>query len=172
MTSKNAGFLDRAQKAIESNPVAAAGLGMGVYFGGKIGREYNATAAGVAGSVGGMLAGEQLIRKSMQTGDPYKVFGATIIGSMAPVWGAKMTASAFGQPPQHAHKLAAYEAGVKEAFWKKFKAQRAIKAMGGPDAARKKANEYFRKSMKFSDMKARKAELGIMNALRTAGYGT
>lgn len=177
MTDKMAGIINRAKRAIESNPVAAAGLGMGVYFGGKIGQQYGAPAAGVAGSVGGLLAGEQIIRRSLKTGDPYKVFGATIVGSMAPVWGAQLSARAFGQPPQYTHKLAAWEVGVvdamtKEAFLKKFRARRAVQKMGGPEAVKKKATELFHRSMRYSDFKARKAELGLMRMMRTAGYVT
>jgi len=85
---------------------------MGVYFGGRIGQQYGAPAAGVAGSVAGMLAGEQLIKGSFKTGNPYAVAVATVVGSMAPIYGAEIAARTFGQPPQDAHKLAAWEAGV------------------------------------------------------------
>jgi hypothetical protein len=122
--AKEAGFLDRAKRVVESNPVAAAGLGMGTYFGARIGQQYDAPYAGVAGSLAGMGVGEKVMRKAFETKNPYAVFGATIGSAMLPIYGARAAGRVMGKDPrevamQRAHKLASWEAGAREAIREK-----------------------------------------------------
>jgi hypothetical protein len=120
MTSdKTAGFIDRAKRLVNENPMGAASLAMGTYFGARIGQQHGATAAGVAGSLAGVLAGDKIMRKAWETGDPRVQFGAAIGSAFLPLYTAQIAARVMGDSPQEVaqmraqgHKLAAYDAGV------------------------------------------------------------